>query len=107
MIDKWGRLRGCKFAYTTRRLAEAQLGELIEDQAPRAGDVVLARVEEIGQHKRLELRDGRRATLFPGDEDRADRTSGYGLWQAGQPSGLRDCPTPRHSETSPHAGSRG
>ena len=57
-----------KFAYTTRRLAVAGLIELFDDQAPRAGDVVLARVQEIGQHKRLELRDGRRATLFPGDE---------------------------------------
>jgi len=29
---------------------------------------VLAAIESIGQHARIEQRDGRRATLFPGDE---------------------------------------
>src|SRR5262245_59629883 len=34
---------------------------------PRCGDLVLARVDEVGHHKRLELRNGRRAHLFEGD----------------------------------------
>jgi hypothetical protein len=35
---------------------------------PRSGDLVLARVDRIGQHSRLELCTGRRARLFVGDE---------------------------------------
>ncbi len=33
-----------------------------------SGDLVLARVEVLGQHERIERPDGRRARLFPGDE---------------------------------------
>lgn len=36
--------------------------------APRIGDLVLARVDELGQHRRLELPDGRRASLYAGEE---------------------------------------
>ncbi|MDO5528762.1 MAG: transposase [Paracoccus sp. (in: a-proteobacteria)] len=35
---------------------------------PRAGDLVLARVDEISHHTKLELTDGRKALMFPGDE---------------------------------------
>jgi hypothetical protein len=35
---------------------------------PESGDVVLARVDEVHKQKRLELTDGRKAMLFPGDE---------------------------------------
>ncbi len=35
---------------------------------PAAGDLVLARVDEIGKQTKLELTDGRRAHMFPGDE---------------------------------------
>lgn len=35
---------------------------------PQPGDLVLARVEQIGNHTKLELTDGRRALMFPGDE---------------------------------------
>ncbi|RMG34121.1 MAG: DUF1611 domain-containing protein [Gammaproteobacteria bacterium] len=35
--------------------------------APRSGDLLLARVGRVGQHKRLERPDGRRAQLFAGD----------------------------------------
>ncbi|WP_170428463.1 transposase [Ruegeria arenilitoris] len=35
---------------------------------PQAGDLVLARVVELGKQTRVELTDGRRAHLFPGDE---------------------------------------
>ncbi len=69
------RLARAKFAYTTRNVRLETLARLLEadpngDVGPRpgAGDLVLARVEEIGQHKRLELANGRRATLFVGDE---------------------------------------
>jgi hypothetical protein len=36
--------------------------------APASGDLVLARIDEIGKQRRIELTDGRRAYLFPGDE---------------------------------------
>ncbi|OHV74984.1 hypothetical protein LCM4576_11695 [Mesorhizobium sp. LCM 4576] len=35
---------------------------------PMAGDLVLARVDELGNHSRLELIGGRKAIMFPGDE---------------------------------------
>lgn len=70
-----GRLGRAKLAYTLRHVPVEALQHLIEagpdlgpSPWPRAGDVVLARVEEIGQHQRLELASGRRATLFEGDE---------------------------------------
>jgi hypothetical protein len=36
--------------------------------SPESGDLVLARIDEIGKQRRIELTDGRRAHLFPGDE---------------------------------------
>jgi len=63
------RLRHAKFSYTARRaLGEPVGGLLVGDVRPQPGDVVLARVDELGQHRRLELGTGRRAHLFPGDE---------------------------------------
>jgi len=62
-------LRRMKFAYTARGARRRPPGGLLTgDVAPRAGDIVVARVDELGQHKRLELKTGRRANLFPGDE---------------------------------------
>ena len=63
------RLQRAKRAYSTRRvdLADA-VGLLQEDYAPQAGDLVLARVDKLNQHQRLELTNGRRADLYPGDE---------------------------------------
>lgn len=69
------RLKRAKKAYTTRFLAE-QLDLDAESFTltygpgviPQAGDVVLARVDEIGMHKRLESPASRRQTLFVGDE---------------------------------------
>ncbi|MEA2109787.1 MAG: DUF1611 domain-containing protein [Pseudomonadota bacterium] len=46
----------------------AQCQELLTNAIPTAGDVVLARVEEIGQHKKIELANSRRASLYVGDE---------------------------------------
>ncbi|MBV0892943.1 transposase [Paracoccus sp. Z118] len=38
------------------------------DLRPSAGDLVLARVTALGKQTKLELTDGRRAHMFPGDE---------------------------------------
>ncbi|MEL4358049.1 MULTISPECIES: hypothetical protein [unclassified Luteococcus] len=69
------RLQRAKMAYTTRFFAEqvqhdADGHELVSgsDVVPRAGDLVLARVVEIGKHTRLESPQSRRQLLFPGDE---------------------------------------
>jgi len=62
------RLRAAKAAYTTRHVALDAATRLLTGVSPRVGDVVLARVTQIGQHQRLELAHGRRATLFIGDE---------------------------------------
>jgi molybdopterin-guanine dinucleotide biosynthesis protein len=57
-----------KFSYATRNIRPEALAGLVDDRAPEAGDVVLARVTALGQHKRIEGPDGRRGTLFAGDE---------------------------------------
>jgi hypothetical protein len=46
------------------------MSSLITDPktAPTSGDLVLARIDELGKQRRIELTDGRRAHLFPGDE---------------------------------------
>ena len=63
------RLLRAKSAYTTRRIDKLLARQIIRgDVAPVSGDLVLAKVERIGQHKRLELEHGRRAPLFIGDE---------------------------------------
>jgi len=63
------RLLRVKTAYTTRAVRpEAMTTLLVDAGPPRPGDLVLARVDAIGQHARIERPDGRRATLCVGDE---------------------------------------
>ncbi|MFD6444402.1 DUF1611 domain-containing protein [Promicromonospora sp. NPDC060204] len=69
------RLLRAKKAYSTRFVAAAIEQDpaafgLVTDltRAPRPGDVVLARVVSIGQHRRLESPVSRRQILFEGDE---------------------------------------
>lgn len=64
------RVRRAKVAYTPRHVnLETARALLTGDHVvPNVGDLVLARVEKIGQHGALELTNGRRASLFPGDE---------------------------------------
>ncbi len=63
------RVAGAKRAFTTRRVPIEDMRSLLAGpSSPSSGDLLLARVEEIGKHKRLELTNGRRAHLFPGDE---------------------------------------
>jgi len=65
--DKGGtreRIRSAKWAYTTRRVPAERAHTLVQGGAvPRVGDLVLAKVRRTGQHKRLELANGRRAAL--------------------------------------------
>ena len=63
------RVARSKRAFTTRRVGAENMQSLIYGVvSPASGDLVLARVDEIRKHKRLELTDGRKALMFPGDE---------------------------------------
>lgn len=62
------RLSRLKVSYVVRRTDLSGVTSILPGQRPSAGDIVLARVELIGQHKALEQPDGRRNTLYPGDE---------------------------------------
>lgn len=58
-----------KRAFSTRRVPAEDIKTLVTPmRAPKVGDLVIARVAELGSHKKLELPSGRRATMNPGDE---------------------------------------
>lgn len=64
-----GRVTAAKRAFATRRVTLEDARTLVVGAVrPRAGDLVLARVDRLRQHARLELPSGRRALLHPGDE---------------------------------------
>lgn len=61
-------LGAAKRSFVTRRVDLCDAGGLVTaGHAPHSGDLLLARVRRVGQHKRLERPDGRRAHLFAGD----------------------------------------
>lgn len=62
------RLAAAKRAFTTRRVDLADAAHVAVDHLPRSGDVLLARIDWVGQHGRLESPHGRRCRLYPGDE---------------------------------------
>jgi len=58
-----------KAGFTTRHVPREQMLTLIGGMVrPRSGDVVLAAVTRLGQHRRIEQPSGRRANLHVGDE---------------------------------------
>lgn len=63
-----GTLTGVKRAYSTRRVDLGRAVSARTDIAPSNGDLVLARVGEIGQHQRIELPEGRRAPMREGEQ---------------------------------------
>lgn len=56
-------------AFTTRRVPDEVLYAIDSDDSarPSAGDLILARIDSLGQHTRLQRPSGRRKILFPGD----------------------------------------
>jgi len=63
------RKKRIKWAYTTRNVDQSQVKTLVRGEVkPVAGDLILARVNSLGQHPRLELTTSRRAEMFEGDE---------------------------------------
>jgi hypothetical protein len=63
------RLERAKAAFTTRRVSRAVMATLISGGArPRMGDLVLARVDRLRHHQRIELPTGRKSQMHVGDE---------------------------------------
>ncbi|WP_051795016.1 molybdopterin-guanine dinucleotide biosynthesis protein MobB [Kibdelosporangium aridum] len=87
-------LASAKPAHTVRHVPMAALRpRLVTDRVPLAGDVVLARVTEVGQHKRIELVGGRKADLFAGDTVLVAYGARYApdQYEAAIPDGLGPC----------------
>jgi hypothetical protein len=63
------RLERAKLSFNVRRVPVEMMQRLLSGQhEPTSGDVVLARVVELGQHDRLHLTTGHRSKLYLGDE---------------------------------------
>ncbi len=63
------RARRASWAFSTRRVPPETVRQLLPlVGAPQAGDLILAKVDSLGQHPGLQLPCGRRKQLFPGDE---------------------------------------
>ena len=60
-------LKRTPWAFSTRRVERSAAKTLITEATPKAGDLVLARVDALGHHANLQLPEGRRCRLFPGD----------------------------------------
>jgi len=66
---KSSRVRAAKRAYVTRNMDLETARYLKRGQStPKSGDLVLAKITHLGQHKRIEQTNGRRAFLHVGDE---------------------------------------
>ncbi len=63
------RIQNASWAFTTRRVSRDAAKVLLPlEGAPNPGDLVLATIDFLGQHQGLQLPNGRRRKLFPGDE---------------------------------------
>ena len=68
-LPEVARLRRAAWAFTTRRVPRGSTFKIVtESIRPKAGDLILARVEALGHHASLQLANGRRKHLFVGDE---------------------------------------
>ena len=88
------RLLRAKRAFTTRRVALGDIRALQTGAvAPKSGDLVLARVEELGRLRRLELTTGRKSALFEGDEIIVAYGNRYApdAYEAEVPEDLSEC----------------
>lgn len=58
-----------KWGFVTRNVGRGDVyaAEVLRRHEPRPGDLILAQVERIAQHTRIQLTSGRRSQLFPGD----------------------------------------
>lgn len=89
-----GRLAAAKRGFSTRRLELEKAKGLVSGvYSPQSGDLVLAQVVHVGQHKRIEQPDGRRAHLFAGDEILVSYGNRYApdQFEAVVPKDLSEC----------------
>ena len=58
-----------KWSFVTRNVPPEAVShiEFRHEHVPSSGDLVLAAVQKIAQHTRIQLRSGRRSLLYPGD----------------------------------------
>ncbi|MEO1140429.1 MAG: DUF1611 domain-containing protein [Pseudomonadota bacterium] len=57
-----------KWAFSTRRVNRMDAVRMNDQfENAQAGDLILGRVSEIGQHRNIQLTSGRRSLLYPGD----------------------------------------
>jgi hypothetical protein len=57
-----------KYGFTTRAVPLKEMAKVTPMYAPpRIGDLVLAEVQDLGRHNRMEIRTGLTMSLFPGD----------------------------------------
>ncbi len=92
-LERSAQLGEATRAYSTRRVPVHAMRCLRTDLAPAAGDVVLARVETLGHHKRLHTVSGGRKNLFVGDYVILAYGDRYApnQFEAHVPRDLRDC----------------
>ena len=92
-VDLQALLQNSPWAFSTRRVDRTSVCSLIESGAPKAGDLVLARIDAIGHHAHLQLPDGRRRRLFPGDTIVVAFGNRYACeqFEAHVPKGLGPC----------------
>ena len=59
-----------KWSFVTRNVPEQAVShaEFRIDHKPQSGDLIVASVQKIAQHTRIQLRCGRRSALYPGDQ---------------------------------------
>ena len=59
-----------KWSFVTRKVAigDASHIEARSSHRPQSGDLIVARVEKISQHTRIQLNNSRRSLLYPGDK---------------------------------------
>lgn len=63
------RIHEASWSFTTRRVSRDAAKVLLPAEGkPRPGDLILATIDFLGQHPGLQLPNGRRKQLFPGDE---------------------------------------
>lgn len=88
------RRSAAKVAFTARRVDLSSAKRLLHGHLePRHGDLVLARVAELGHHGKLQLPNGRRSELFVGDEIVVAYGHRYApnQWEADVPDDLGPC----------------
>jgi len=67
-IDLLPALANAKWTFSTRRVERARAAATdTVFGAVRAGDLILAQVDRLGQHKRVQLSSGRPSCIYPGD----------------------------------------